>query len=58
MVYKVVGGVRGRAADMWINPGTVNAGELAALNPNNVFQSHYKSIIVDNWINFGPQEVS
>jgi hypothetical protein len=58
MVYKLVGGVRGRAADLWTKPGTVNDEELAALNPNNIFKGHYKSVIVDRWRLFRPQEVA
>ena len=48
MVYKVVSGVKGRAADMWIGSGTVNAEKQSALNLNNVFKAHYKNLIVDN----------
>jgi hypothetical protein len=57
MVYKVVSKVRGRAADMWINEGTVNEGELRVLSPNNDFKAHYKNAIVDNWESFAPTEV-
>ena len=57
MVYKVVSGVKGRAADMWIGADTVNAEEQSALNINNVFKAHYKNVIVDNWENFTPEEV-
>ena len=35
MVSKVVRDVKGRAADMWIGSGTVNAEDLSALNLNN-----------------------
>jgi hypothetical protein len=58
MVYKLVSQVRGRAADMWIDSGTVNEGELRVLNTNNEFKAHYKNIIVDNFESVAPTEVT